>query len=280
MAKPRSFKERLGLARRVLTNREEEVGFFVNYPYGALEPGSITPYPAVDELFGARRDSFAEVVSGFSRHLDDMRTAISEGAIPWNDGSMFPPLDVLAAYGLVRHHKPARVLEVGSGTSSHVLARALADNGTGHLTCIDPAPRREIESLDVTFERRWLRESDAELVSDFEAGDVLFIDSSHLMFPGFDTDIEFNRMFPGLPAGALVHVHDIFLPEDYPPDWFQRRYAEQNALMGWILSGYFEVIYPGYYVASRMSDTLSSVLGDLMPPNPSVHAGSIWLRKV
>lgn len=192
---------------------------------------------------------------------------------------MFPPLDIISTYCMIRSYKPARILEIGSGTSSHVSVQALKDNGEGAITCIDPEPRSAIEALDITFKKRSLSEADVETIQDFEANDILFIDSSHLMYPGFDTDIEFNRMFPELPKGAIVHVHDIFLPDDYPPRWFDRRYSEQNALIGWILSGYFDVVFPGYYLATRMADELGDAFGDLMPSIPRENAGSIWLRK-
>jgi len=117
------------------------------------------------------------------------------------------------------------------------------------------------------------------LVDEFVENDVLFIDSSHIMLPGMDVDLQFNRMFPRLAPGVLVHVHDIFLPDDYPPNWRPRWYSEQNALIGWILSGYFEVVLPTYYATTRMAQDVEQALGGFAPFQRNGTAGSIWLRR-
>lgn len=273
----KSLTKKLGLLVRLAQGKKK--AFIVDYPHSHVTAGTVSTYSAVEALFSSKKGEYTETLRAFGTYLDDLRTAKSTEAFMWVEGGMFPPLDIISTYCMVRHFKPARILEIGSGTSSHVSVQALKDNGTGAITCIDPQPRSSIEALDITFRKRSLSEGDVEEIRDFEANDILFIDSSHLMYPGFDTDIEFNRMFPELPKGAIVHIHDIFLPDDYPPNWFDRRYSEQNALIGWIMSGYFDVIYPGYYLATRMEDALNETFGDLMPRIPRENAGSIWLRK-
>jgi len=84
------------------------------------------------------------------------------------------------------------------------------------LTAIDPAPRAALAGLPV----EWLRDAVPGVgMAPFAAlapGDFLFIDSSHVLMPGSDVDFLINRLLPGLPPGVLVHLHDIFLPDDYP----------------------------------------------------------------
>lgn len=254
-------------------------GFFIPYPYAGSVPQSGTPYPAMIQTMEAQEGRIFDHLAEFASFLPDFQRAIDQGAIPWEDYGMFPKLDAFAAYGIVRAVKPRRILEMGSGASSRVMARALSDNGQGELTCIDPAPRRGIQDLGAHLVPRVLGEGDVALLSEFQAGDVLFIDSSHVMLPRMDVDIQFNRMFPALPKGAIVHVHDIFLPDDYPATWDGRHFSEQNALIGWIASGFFEVVFPGYYLASRRKAQLQAALGGLMPEDPVRNAGSIWLRK-
>lgn len=192
---------------------------------------------------------------------------------------MFPTLDAVIAYHLVRKIQPKRIVEIGSGASTHVMSRAVRDNGTGEVVCIDPQPRRSIEDTNARIHKRVLTYEDVALLDEFESDDVLFIDSSHIMLPGTDVDIQFNCMFPRLPVGAIVHVHDIFLPEGYPSGWERRNFSEQNALIGWIMSGYFDVIYPSQYVATRLEKDLQAVLGEFMPEGRKKSAGSIWLRR-
>jgi predicted O-methyltransferase YrrM len=256
-----------------------EGGFFVPYPYMASVPKNCSPYPAMVQLLKTQEPQFASHLAHIKSFAPDFRRGIEQGVIPWEDAGMFPKLDAIAAYGIVRTYKPQRVIEIGSGASSRVMAQALVDNGRGTLTCIDPAPRRSIQEIGANLVKRVLREDDIAILYEFQAGDLLFIDSSHVMLPRMDVDIQFNRMFPLLPKGAIVHVHDIFLPDDYPETWRSRNFSEQNALFGWIASGFFEVLFPSYYLATRQERELRSSLDDLLPENLIRNAGSIWLRK-
>jgi predicted O-methyltransferase YrrM len=276
-----SFRERFSNFRAMALHLIglREGGFFVPYPYMAGVPKTCAPYPAMVLLLKKQEHEFASHLAQLKSFSSDFRRGIEQGVIPWEDAGMFPKLDALAAYGIVRMYKPKRVIEIGSGASSRVMAQALLDNGRGRLTCIDPAPRRSIQEIDANLVKRVLREDDVSVLNEFEAGDLLFIDSSHVMLPRMDVDIQFNRMFPLLPKGAIVHVHDIFLPDDYPETWRNRNFSEQNALFGWIASGFFEVLFPSYYLATRKEKELRSSLGDLLPENLIRNAGSIWLRK-
>lgn len=190
---------------------------------------------------------------------------------------MFPALDGMATYACVRKFRPRRIIEIGSGDSTFFLARGVADNGFGHVTCIDPKPRREIVALDVDFKPRLMTAADAGLADELEAGDILFIDSSHIMLPGMDVDIQFNRLFPRLKSGVLVHLHDIFLPDGYPTSWRQRNYSEQNALVGWLFGSSFEIIWPGQYVFTRHRDLVDDAIRGISAPG---EAGSFWIRKI
>jgi hypothetical protein len=78
---------------------------------------------------------------------------------------------------------------------------------------------------------------------------------------------------------VIVHLHDIFLPYGYPDHWRQRFYSEQNALIGWILSGYFEVMFPGHYALRAHGAAIEERLGRPFPPLATPRSGSIWLRR-
>src|SRR6185295_10921250 len=92
---------------------------------------------------------------------------------------------------------------------------------------IDPEPRARIAGLDVVFVGQRVQEVPASQF-DLEAGDILFIDSSHQVKPGNDLDFLFKEIIPVLPSGTRMHFHDIFLPDEYPAHWAWRRYDEQN----------------------------------------------------
>lgn len=249
-------------------------GFFTQYAYAEHVQPVAEPYPEVEGLFEASPfRAFLREIQSLEAELKSFGACASD---PVLGRGMFPALDGMAAYAAIRKFRPQTILEIGSGDSTFLLARGVKDNGSGRIICIDPQPRREILELDIDFRPRLLANEDANIAGELEANDVLFIDSSHIMLPGMDVDIQFNRMFPRLKSGVLVHIHDIFLPFDYPTHWKIRHYSEQNALMGWILSGYFEIVWPGYYVFSRHHAEAKELLAGI---GPLEAAGSLWLRK-
>lgn len=255
-------------------------GFFIPYRYAGQVQHEISPYPAILEAFRAKDADFRAFIEDIASHVDAFAAFGQDARDPTWDRKMFPPLDGAAAYALVRQARPARIVEIGSGTSTRFLTKALRDGEIPcAFTCIDPAPRMPVESLGVAWIPRILSEADTGIFADFEPNDILFIDSSHIMLPGMDVDLQFNRIFPTLPAGVLVHVHDIFLPYDYPPKLKKWWFSEQNALIGWIASGYFDVVFPSHYVqrhhADYIDDRVGSPFGSLLRRN----AGSIWLRR-
>jgi predicted O-methyltransferase YrrM len=273
------LRTKLSRARaQILTLAGVPKGFFTPYPYAnGVTPGH-APYPEVEALFA--RSGFRDFLATMGSFVESYASFGSSPTDPiWERGTMFPPLDGAAAYTAARTFKPRRIIEIGSGDSTFYLARGAKDGGAGtEITCIDPIPRRSISELGVNYAPRLLRVDDADLCSSLDANDILFIDSSHIMLPGMDVDIQFNRIFPRLKPGVIVHIHDIFLPDGYPFDWRGRHYSEQQALIGWLISGYFEVIYPGAYVATRHAAEIDCAFRN-WPVVQNKAAGSIWLRK-
>src|SRR6185503_11336394 len=174
-------------------------------------PGVVNPEPFFAVL---------DCIESYAAHLEAIGAAHGSHRPPaprW-DQDWFPRLDAAAAYALVRKEPPQRIVEVGSGHSTRFLARAVADGGLAtRITAIDPEPRASLAGLDV----EWLR-IPVERVKPFprlEAGDILFIDSSHQLKPGNDVEFLLSTVIPRLPPGVRVHFHDIFLPDGYPTEW-------------------------------------------------------------
>ena len=189
----------------------------------------------------------------------------------------FPRLDAAAAYAIVRTTRPKRIVEVGSGHSTRFLARAVADGGLDtRITAIDPSPRATLKGLPVEWIARPVQE--AELPA-LEAGDILFIDSSHQYRPGSDLDFLFHGVLPRLRSGVRVHFHDIFLPDDYPGGWAWRRYNEQEAVAELLAEGGDE----GYSQEFSSHQTLKSgALNGVLARLPLLAGAiesSLWLRK-
>ena len=193
------------------------------------------------------------------------------------DQDWFPRLDAAAAYAIVRKTKPRRIVEVGSGHSTRFLARAVADGELAtEIMSIDPAPRANIEGLALKRVRVPVQSAGLSLYDRLEAGDILFIDSSHQVKEGSDVEFLLKRVLPRLQSGVLLHFHDIFLPDDYPHAWAWRRYNEQDAVAALVGSGYAEEFSSHRVVRSgELSETLKR-----LPMVPGAVESSFWLRKL
>ena len=192
-------------------------------------------------------------------------------------------------YSLIRKHKPARIIEIGSGHSTRLaltaLARNAAEGSPGRMTCIEPY--REAE---------WLRESDVEHVKSpveqleldrFEAlgdGDMLFIDSSHIIRPQGDVLFELHRILPVLAPGVLIHIHDIFSPSDYPPEWLVDRmhfWNEQYLVESFLMfNQHFEVLCAVQSLLQDDVERLEAALPRFKERLGDIGATSLWLGKV
>src|SRR3954464_15474908 len=156
------------------------------------------------------------------------------------DNPMFSGTDALVLYGMLRHFKPRRVLEVGSGFSSRVAATALQANGSGELVCIEPYPqevlRHEFPTLTQLIEKE-VQQVDLKVFQNLAANDVLFIDSSHVVRVGGDVDYLFLEVLPRLAPGVIIHVHDVFIPFPGRRDWVleeRRCWNEQQLLQAFV----------------------------------------------
>ncbi|HEU4712726.1 MAG TPA: class I SAM-dependent methyltransferase [Pyrinomonadaceae bacterium] len=143
------------------------------------------------------------------------------------DNDYFSGFDAAVYYALIRHLKPKRVIEIGSGYSTRIAAKALGPDST--LTCIEPHPER-LNGIGNKIEliQKRVEELDVEFFTCLEANDILFIDSSHTVKFGSDVCYEFLEVLPVLRPGVWIHVHDIFFPHDYPEEWLLKRRLALN----------------------------------------------------
>jgi len=109
---------------------------------------------------------------------------------------------------------------------------------------------------------------------------VVFFDGSHRCLPASDVTIFFLEILPRLRSGTIVHIHDIFLPADYPPAAFGRYWSEQYLLAAYLLGGAkgLEVMLPGAYLSTH-SDARPLIAAALGPESAAAGGSSFWLRK-
>ena len=250
-------------------------GWFIPHRYAPLlpPPGAQPPYPAIERLFEEHADQFAAVLDAV-----DARAEALENCKAMFEQSWFPSLDAAVAYALVRERKPRHIIEVGSGHSTRLLSKAVG--GVGEILAIDPAPRADIAGLPgVRVKSSTLQAAPDGVFDSLVQGDVLFIDSSHILMPGSDVDILLNRVLPRLPSGTLVHIHDIFLPFDYPAIWGWRAYNEQQGVVPLLTSGAFRPLFSSVWAERRMADRLAASVISRLPRPPDAMPASLWLEK-
>jgi predicted O-methyltransferase YrrM len=144
------------------------------------------------------------------------------------------PADAEFLYNVIRHFKPRRVIEVGCGYSTRLAVQAEQKNrqeNSAHAcahTCIEPYEMPWLEQLEVKVLRSKVEDLPLSTFSSLQAGDILFIDSSHIIRPQGDVLFEYLEILPTLNPGVLVHVHDVFSPRDYLKEWIVNQHCQWN----------------------------------------------------
>jgi hypothetical protein len=255
-------------------------GFFIPYRYAA----SIRPpdsYKSLEPLFAAAVPEFRRRLACMADYLPAFMAMRGPSPTPRFDQDWFPRLDAAASYAAVRDARPGRIIEVGSGHSTRFMARAIADGDLPtRLLAIDPAPRASLNDLPIEWVRSTVQDVDAAALPKLAPGDILFIDSSHILMPGSDVDWLLNRVLPELPTGVIVHIHDIFLPDPYPEAWSWRGYNEQNAVLALLLGARWRLVWSSRWMATRMAADIARSGLDGLPLLDGAYESSLWLEKI
>jgi predicted O-methyltransferase YrrM len=234
-------------------------------------------------------------LSGQARLLDQFEKYYADLPFPQRpaaefrfhfDNDWFSYPDAIFLYSFMRLHRPARIVEVGSGFSSAVMLDTV-DNffeERPHITFIEPHPERlqsllsarDHESVQLLSHR--VQDVDRTTFGDLAAGDLLFIDSSHVVKCGSDLQFLLFEVLPRLAPGVLVHFHDVFFPFEYPRDWLaQGRYWNEIYFLRAFLSfnSDWEICFFNSYVQHAFSEHLQERM-PLCLRNPG---GSLYIRR-
>jgi hypothetical protein len=203
----------------------------------------------------------------------------------WLNNKFYPYADGVTYYALLRHARPRRVMEVGSGFSSAVCLDTNDRYFEGQIECtfIDPDTCRLDELLSeadrrrVTVLPRLVQDVPLDEFRRLEAGDVLFLDSSHVGKVGSDVNHLFFEVLPALKAGVYIHLHDVFYPFEYPEAWIYggRAWNEAYLLRAFLqFNDAFQLVLWPDYLNRFHSEALHRHL-----PHCHQNSGSIWIQK-
>ena len=189
----------------------------------------------------------------------------------------------MALYAFLARHNPKRYIEVGSGNSTKFARRAIVDHQLDtRIISIDPHPRAEVDGLCDEVIRAPVEDVAAATFDILDAGDVLFIDSSHRTLMNSDVTMLFLDVLPRLKPGVLVQVHDVTLPGDYPAQWSGRHYSEQYLLAAYLLGRgpLLDIVLPCAFVSDdpELHGILAPVWSAEWMKDAEPYGCSFWFR--
>jgi predicted O-methyltransferase YrrM len=194
--------------------------------------------------------------------------------------------DAIFLYAFLRKHQPKRMIEVGSGFSSAVILDTV-DRFFLHrpeITLIEPYPdrlKKLLRSEDMNSIRiveKKIQEVPFEQFSSLESGDLVFIDSSHVVKCGSDLHRLLFEILPSLPSGIFVHFHDVFYPFNYPSEWLtEGRFWNENYFLRAFLS--YNLEWEIYFFNTYISFVFQDFIQTTMPLCMKNLGGSLYLKK-
>lgn len=252
-------------------------------------PHFYSPLPTVSELGDGLWDETSDAgirwdddgALGLLRKLSafagDFERTVESGA--WDPANpAFTNYDSVIYYCMIRHLRPSRIVEVGAGHSTRLACLAASETGAS-VACVEPHPEGRLRGLDARLIERRVQDVDMAEFEQLRAGDVLFIDSSHVSKLGSDVNHLFFKVLPRLEAGVNVHLHDVFIPKTYPAEWARNLctfWNEQYLLHAFLMcNSEWDVTLPVFRTLCLWPDLLEASC----PSPTSREGGSFWMRK-
>lgn len=251
--------------------------------YGHGKP----PHKELNGIIDNNRESYKSIIQEAIVHKEKIweiqDTKIEKNPVKptWNNGFL-PGLDIITIYTMLAKFKPKKYVEIGSGNSTKVAFKAkMEQHLSTEIISIDPMPRAEIDDLADQVIRKPFENIDLKMLEELEENDILFVDNSHRILPNSDGMVFFLEILPKLKKGVIVHIHDIYLPYDYPQFMCDRFYSEQYGLAIFLLANplKYKTIFPNYFVSEdkELSNLLNSIWLHPNMKNVERHGGSFWL---
>jgi predicted O-methyltransferase YrrM len=262
-----------------------------------VEPGSIVIREA--EIWGKKGP---DTLSGIDLRTEEQLNLISQfiqyyPELPYSqekdplvryyfDNDYYTHNEAVVLYSIMRHVKPKKIVEIGSGFTSAIMLdtnQRFFDNKIS-LCFIDPYPERllglmdEKDHISCKVIAQEVQSVPLGIYRELEAGDILFVDSSHVAKTGSDLNHILFEILPVLQPGVLIHFHDIFYPFEYPKEWVMqgRNWNENYFIRAFLMHNHT-------YRIRLYSDYIFTHHRDAFIPMPLAHGvrgSSLWLEKI
>lgn len=265
-----------------------------------------SPIPAIDEIKAREDEVFAgpgDRLPGIDLRVPEQLELLDE-LQPYYDELPFPETkqpeyrysfdndsycysDAIFLYCMIRHLKPKRLIEIGSGYSSCVALDTNEQYFDNRIACtfIEPYPKlfssliKPSDSERLKLMPKKLQDVDLEIFDALEENDILFVDSTHVSKVFSDVNRLLFSILPGLKSGVHIHFHDIFYPFEYPKEWIYKGLSWNEA---YILRAFLQ--YNESFEIELFNTFLEEFheerFAEKMPLCLKNTGGSIWLKKV
>ncbi|RJQ53938.1 MAG: class I SAM-dependent methyltransferase [Nitrospiraceae bacterium] len=247
--------------------------------------------PGIDLNVNLQQELLNVIFPRFTGEYDfplDREEAGSPADFHFNNG-MFANTDAEVYYGMLRHFRPRRIIEVGAGRSTQICCAAVGRNAgeTGvraQISIVEPYPNEMILG-PLAGKIEMLRSKVEDVGPDFftrlEENDVLFIDSSHVVKSAGDVNYLFLEVLPRLNPGVVVHIHDIRIPYEVPRLFLveqARFFTEQYLLQAFLIGNNdFEILWGTYFMTQNFPGKVASVFRSSRCG--TYAGGSFWIRR-
>lgn len=283
------------LLKYFIPNNDEVMNFFSARPFNHYE----SPYTNREEYEFCKNMkcthpnrinmnidkqlSFIPIIGNYSC---EYHKKYHKEAFRYRHNGMFEDGDGMVYHSMIRHFKPKRIIEIGSGYSTAVALDTIDfwEMDATDITCIEPYPDRlysilkQTDNERVTVIRDLLQNVKLDEFEALEENDILFIDSSHVVKNGGDVTREYLEILPRLKEGVIIHIHDIFYPFCYPLQWISNGvpYNEAYLLHAFLMdNANYEILFWEDYIGRYYKDEYEYYRGEI----PDIGS-SFWMKKI
>lgn len=224
----------------------------------------------------------------FSNYYDELsfKDNKTNGFRYYFENPLYSYTDAIVLYSFIRHYKPKKIIELGSGFTSALMldVNELFFENRIFLKFIEPYPNRLFSLMkpgdndDDKLIIKNAQDIDLELFKSLEKGDILFVDSTHIVKTGSDVNYILFSILPVLKKGVLIHFHDIFFPFEYPKKWVYggHNWNETYFLRSFLMyNNNFKIKLFSHFIHTFHKDAFKD-----MPLSYKNVGGNIWIEKV
>lgn len=280
-----------------LYNKIDQQGFFNAGHY-------YSPIPHIEDIkqFKKKNDSLKPQLPDINLNREKQKQILSDYAQFYKDlpfpenkkenfryfynNDYFGYSDAIFLFSFLLKNKPKKIIEIGSGFSSAVILDTIENffPKRPDVTFIEPNTQRlnnlifEKDKNNFKLINKKLQETSRDIFSQLKTGDLLFIDSSHVIKYGSDLQTLFFNILPFLPEGVFVHFHDIFYPFEYPYEWLKKGiYWNEIYFLRAFLS--YNYNWEIYFFNTYVSNEFEGIISKHMPQCLQNKGGSIYIQK-